>query len=117
MTAYSPTSNWKRGRLRAQRVPVSMPASIMTMSAYQYPELADISQTGAKLRGSPLPTAGTTVLLRAGSLDVLCRVIWMRGEECGLRFEETVFPKTLKQVQLDGAVVLQVCEDDDIRAL
>ena len=117
MNAYSPPNNWKRGRLRAQRVPISMSASIMTISAYQFPELADISQSGVKLRGSPLPTKGTTALLRAGPLEVLCRVIWVRDEECGLRFEEPVSPKTLKQIQLDGAVELNVCKDEDIRAL
>ena len=93
--------------MRAARAPVSMPASIVTMSAYQFPELADISQTGAKLRGSPLPPKGTAALLRAGALEVLCRVVWVRDEECGIRFDEAVSPKILKQVQLDGAVALE----------
>jgi len=97
----------KGSRVRAQRATVSLPASVTTMSAYQYPELADISQTGAKLRGSPLPPKGTAALLRAGALEVLCRVVWVRDEECGIRFDEAVSPKILKQVQLDGAVALE----------
>jgi hypothetical protein len=83
-----------------------MPASVVTMSAYQFPELADISQTGAKLRGSPFPPKGTTALLRAGTLEVLCRVVWVQDDHCGIRFDEPVSPKILKQVQLDGAVEL-----------
>ena len=83
-----------------------MPASIVTMSAYQFPELADISQTGAKLRGSPLPPKGTTALLRAGALEVMCRVVWVEGDHFGIRFDEPVSPRILKQVQLDGAVAL-----------
>jgi hypothetical protein len=107
MSAYSPPNSWKRGRLRAERVRVSMTASIVTMNAYQYPELADISQTGAKLRGSPLPPKGSTALLRAGPLEVLCRVVWVKDEECGLRFDEPVAPRTLKQIQLDAAVEIR----------
>ena len=77
------------------------------MNAYQYPELANVSQTGARLRGSPLPPKGATALLRAGALEVLCRIVWVRGEDCGLRFDEPVSPRTLKQLQLDGAVELE----------
>ena len=108
MSSYSSPSTWKRGQLRAERVSVSMPASLVTMNAYQFPELADISRSGAKLRGSPLPPRGTTVLLRAGPLEVLGRIVWVKGEECGLRFEEIVSQATLKHIQLNGAVDLQM---------
>ena len=97
----------KGSRVRAQRASVSLPASVITMSAYQFPELADISQTGAKLRGSPLPPKGTAALLRAGALEVLCRVVWVQDDECGIRFDEAVSPRILKQVQLDGGVALE----------
>ena len=107
MSSLSPPNNWKRTQLRAQRVAVSMPASIVTMSAYQFPELADISRSGAKVTGSSLPPKGTTVLLRVGVLEVLCRVIWVAGEECGLRFDEPVSPATLKRIQMTGAIELQ----------
>ena len=113
MSALSSPGTWNRGKIRAPRAQVSMPASIVTMNAYQYPELADISQTGAKVRGSPLPPKGTTALLRAGALEVLCRVVWVRGDDCGLRFEEVVSPRLLKQVQLDGAVRLEMVGDSD----
>jgi|SRR4029078_8764431 len=94
-------------QLRAQRVPTSLPASIVTMNAYQYPELADISQTGAKLKGSPLPPKGATALLRVAELEVLCRVVWVNEDQCGIRFEDVVSPKLLKQIQLAGAVELE----------
>ena len=106
MNAFSPRLNRKGTLPRAARASVSMPASVVTMSAYQFPELADISQTGAKLRGSPFPPRGTTALLRAGALEVLCRVVWVQDDHCGIRFDEPVSPKILKQVQLDGAVAL-----------
>ena len=43
-----PLGNLRVGNPKPQRAQVSMDASIMTMSAYRFPELADISQTGAK---------------------------------------------------------------------
>ena len=107
VNAFTAPPKWKRLQLRAQRVPTSLPASIVTMNAYQYPELADISQTGAKLKGSPLPPKGATALLRVAELEVLCRVVWVNEDQCGIRFEEVVSPKLLKQIQLAGAVELE----------
>ncbi len=112
MSSYSPPDKWKRARLRAERVRVSMRASIVTMNAYHFPELADISGCGAKLRGAPLPPAGATVLLRAGPLEVLGRIVWVEAEECGVRFEEAVPAATLKQIQLQGAVEVQTLSND-----
>jgi len=108
MNAFASRQNWRNpAQLRATRAPVKLDASIVTLNAYQFPELADISQTGAKLRASPLPPKGTSALLRVNGLEVLCRVVWVKGEACGLRFEETVSPATLKQIQLDGAVAIE----------
>jgi hypothetical protein len=89
---------------------VSLAASVVTLNAYQYPELADISQTGAKLKGPSLPAKGTTALLRVTGVEILCRVIWVKGDQCGLRFEESVSPKVLKRIQLDGAVALDTID-------
>ena len=105
MNAFASPHHWRRpAQLRATRAPVVLDASIVTINAYQFPQLADISQTGAKLRGSPLPPKGTSALLRVNGLEVLCRVIWVKGEACGIRFDEPVAPAMLKQIQLDGAV-------------
>ena len=118
MNALGPARTFRR--LRAQRAPVSMEASIVTMNAYQFAELADISQSGAKLRGSPLPPKGCTGLLRAGALEVLCRVVWVKGDQCGIRFEEPVAPAVLRQIQLEGAlpsekIALQPIDNGDRR--
>ena len=110
MNAFTTPPSWKRSQMRAPRTAVSMAASIVTLSAYQFPELADISHSGAKLVGSPLPPKGTVAMLRAGALEVMCRVVWVKGEACGIRFEEPVSPRILKQIQLDGTVELKPCE-------
>jgi hypothetical protein len=108
MNAYSSQMLRKVLRVRAERAPVSMAASIVTMSAYQFPQLADISQSGAKLVGSPLPPKGAVALLRTGALEVLCRVVWVKEGSCGVRFDEPVSPRILKQIQLDGSAALEI---------
>jgi hypothetical protein len=107
MNALPPRLNRNGTQIRAERTRVSVPASIVTMSAYQYPELADISRSGAKLSGDALPPKGTTALLRAGKMEVLCRVMWVKDGHCGIRFEEVVSPAVLKQLQLDGTMALE----------
>ena len=99
-------SSWRGKQFRAERAAVSLPASIVTISAYQYPVLADISQTGAKLKGDRLPPKGTTALLRIGEIEILCRVVWVSEDQCGIRFEETVSPAAIKRIQLQGTVAL-----------
>lgn len=93
---------------RGERSPVSMSASIVTMDAYRFPELADISATGAKLKGSPLPPKGARALLRAGGLEILCRVVWAQEGACGVRFEEPVPPRVLKQIETEGGAALEI---------
>lgn len=111
MSVLSSPSTWKRNQLRAQRVPVALSARIMTLNTYHFPEVADISQTGAKVFGSPFPPVGTTGLLRIGTFEVLCRVVRIAGEECGLKFEELVPPSALKQLRLAGAAELAPVAD------
>lgn len=106
MSVLSSPSSWKRTQLRAQRVPVTLPAKVVTLSTYHFSDVANISQTGAKLKGSSFPPVGTTALLRVDSFEVLCRVVRIAGDECGLRFEEIVPPQALKQLQLAGAAEL-----------
>lgn len=84
-----------------------MSASIATTSAYQFPDLADLSKTGARLTGAKLPPVGSTALLKAGALEVLCKIIWVRDGQCGLCFEEIVSHAVLNQVHREGAVHLK----------
>ena len=106
MNAFAPRQAGSGKQLRAERTPVSVEASMMTMSAYQYPELADISLRGAKLRGPNLPPAGAKALLRAGDLEVLCRVMWAKDGHCGIYFEEPVHPSIVAQIRMDSSVTL-----------
>lgn len=82
-------------RRRSPRGPIILPASVVTMSAYQYLELVDLSATGAKLRGSSLPAVGKTALLRLDRYHTLCRIVWAEHGLCGVHFDMPVPPGVL----------------------
>jgi len=90
-----------------------MPASVVTISAYHFPELLNISSLGAKLRGSSLPPPNAIALLRIGQFKTLCRVVWVEQGQCGVRFEEPLQNKVLKQIQMDGAIVMDMLTPDE----
>ena len=98
----------KRQKRRAERASVLMPASVVTISAYHFPELLNISTLGAKLRGSSLPPQTAIALLRIGPFKMLCRVVWVEQGQCGGRVEEPLPHKVLKQIQMDGGIVVDM---------
>jgi hypothetical protein len=57
------------------------------MSASCEAVLVDVSFSGARLRGEHLPSAGTEILVRAYSIEVLGTVAWSRLGECGVHFD------------------------------
>lgn len=83
-------------RRRAQRATVSLPATVVTMSAYQYLDVLDLSATGGKLRGDSLPELGKTALFRLDGYETLCKVMWVENGVCGVKFEELLAPRVLK---------------------
>jgi hypothetical protein len=83
-------------RRRAQRAAVSLPATVVTMSAYQYLDVLDLSATGGKLRGESLPELGKTALFRLNGYETLCKVVWVDGDTCGVKFEDVLAPRILK---------------------
>ena len=91
-----------RNRRRAPRASVLLPASVVTMSAYQYLEVVNLSPTGAKLRGSPIPQIGKTAMFRLEGFQLLCRVVWARDNLCGIRFDELIPPRVLANLREAG---------------
>lgn len=78
--------------------------SVVTISAYQFLEIVDLSGTGAKLRRSPMPKAGVTALFRLQEFSVLCRIVWVAGDQCGVHFEEPLRPALLQRFCREGSV-------------
>ena len=91
-----------RNRRRAARASVLLPASVVTMSAYQYLEVVNLSPTGAKLRGPSYPEKGRTAMFRLDQFQVLCKVVWSKDDLCGVRFEEIISPRVLAHFRKAG---------------
>ena len=85
-----------RNRRRASRASVLLPASVVTMNAYQFLEVVNLSPSGAKLRGSPLPEVGKAAMFRLDGFQLLCKVVWSKDELCGVRFDELMPPRILQ---------------------
>ena len=78
------------GRRASRRVRVFIPASIETLSGNQAAELTSLSCTGAAISVESAPKLNTGLVLRCGSLEVFCNVVWVKPGRCGLQFEEPI---------------------------
>ena len=75
-------------RRRIGRTTVSLPGSLDTPATSRSVVLADVSPTGANVRGQDLPKVGNFVKLEVEDSTVFGTVIWLKGENCGLQFDE-----------------------------
>ncbi len=78
------------GRRAARRIYAPLPALLITMADRHPAVLYNISETGARLRARNAPAERTELFLQVDSLDIYARVVWQRGEECGLEFERPI---------------------------
>ena len=85
-----------RNRRRGSRASVLLPASVVTMTAYQFLEVVNLSPSGAKLRGSPVPAVGKSAMFRLEGFQILCKVVWAKDDLCGVRFDELMPPRVLQ---------------------
>lgn len=75
-------------RRASRRVQVTCQATLQTMTAQSCGKLVDISEAGARFEGDSLPGAGATAVLRWGSHEAVCAIVWSEGEACGLAFSK-----------------------------
>ena len=52
----------------------------------------DLSQTGARISLASAPEHGESALLKWGTEQVMCRVVWTEGDMCGVSFENPIDP-------------------------
>lgn len=76
------------GRRRAERVAMSLPASMFTIDHSRVVILAEVSATGAKMIGPALPTRVQPVRIKIGPVDTFGEVVWSAGNACGIRSDE-----------------------------
>lgn len=57
--------------------------------------LRNLSSDGAQVEGVQLPVEGTDLLFRKGDLAMAGSIIWTKGKQAGIRFEQPLDPATV----------------------
>ena len=78
------------GRRESRRVRVYLPASIQTLQGTQAAELTSLSCTGAAISLQNVPKLSADLVLKCGSLEAFCNVVWVKPGRCGLQFDEPI---------------------------
>ena len=69
--------------------------------------VGDVSAGGCLLEHRLGFRIGNTVRLRAKDLDMEARIMWSRGDLCGMRFAQSVDPWQVIRANVDGAARLE----------
>jgi hypothetical protein len=80
------------GRRSAARTPVPLIAVVTTLQESRSAVLADVSSTGARLRGRNLPMEQEDLFIAVDGLSVFGTVAWADGDERGVSFDAPLNP-------------------------
>ena len=72
------------------RTEVSCAARLRTSFGDREGSLSDLSISGARFHTPNPPKEGSTALLEWETHDAMCRVVWTRGDVCGLLFDRPI---------------------------
>lgn len=92
----------------------------------EYPiKLRDLSAAGALIEGDRIPSPGTDILIKRGTLEVMATVIWVKDHRAGLKFDDAlsagkvwaqINPPPPSATQPDPAVYRPGFKGDQVRA-
>lgn len=77
-------------RRAARRTRATCAASLRTLTRECIGHLWDLSETGARVSVDSPPEAGETAVLKWGAEKVMCRVVWIDHDMCGLSFDSPI---------------------------
>ena len=98
----TPTSPGRPNRRESKRERVMLAGSAYGISRSRSVGISDFSPEGAQLDGHDLPMTGEEVVVVAGPLDVMAKVVWRTDAKCGIRFEEEVTDEIIEQMKKDA---------------
>ena len=85
-----------QGTRQFNRLRLGVPAALVLTHETRKCLIDDISSTGARLRIERPLAAGQSMILSFHELRLFATVMWVRGGECGLRFDQ---PLELEDMQ------------------
>jgi PilZ domain len=92
------------GRRTAERSPVRLPVSLQALNTSCPVTLLNVSRTGAKMSMNEEMYRGQEVWLTFGQAQIFGTVRWVRGQSCGISFDEPLGDRELALLQAQGQV-------------
>lgn len=90
-------------RRRFVREPVMLAGSAMSVTRSRSVIISNLSAEGAGLGGRDLPSPGDDLLMKAGSVDRMGRVIWRIGDRCGVRLDQPLRHESIDQMKQEAS--------------
>jgi hypothetical protein len=84
-------------RRASRRVRVTCEATLQTMTTQTSGSLVDISEAGARFEAQDPPGPGATALLRWGSHEAVCVIVWSQEDACGVAFKRQLPPEVVAE--------------------
>ena len=94
-------------RRRHARFVTAFEADLMEGEECRKVIVGDVSAGGCLLEHRDGFRIGTTVRLRAKDIDMEARIMWSRGDLCGMRFAQSVDPWQVIRANVDGAARIE----------
>lgn len=94
-----------RGRRSERRARVLLEASAEAIGGHLQVTLLEVSATGARLRGTGLPSVGKDVIIRCAGIETFGTVVWAEDDRRGIGFDEKLSPPDLITIRAHAAAV------------
>ena len=94
------------GRREKPRANIRLSVSLHAIDCSHPVTLLDLSRTGAKMSMPEPMHRGQQVWLKTDTVQLFGFVCWVRGQTCGIRFDEPLRDWHLSQLRLKGQVLV-----------
>jgi hypothetical protein len=90
-------------RRGAEREPVMLAGSAMSVTRSRSVMVSDVSAVGARLGGRDLPAPGDDILMIVGPVDRMGTVVWRSGDKCGVRLDQSLQAENIAQMKREAS--------------
>jgi hypothetical protein len=87
------------GRRQAPRTAAPLNAVVDMIGQSRCFELVDISTSGARLSGTPLPRIGTEVTVSVETVQAFGIIVWSEHGQCGVEFDHGLDAQAVRAIR------------------